>query len=307
MTSKKNILYLMILITFICTACLSGNKDEGIINADTLSDSASNETKQTISTAAEESDSLSGNIRSYETMRAFPDDMAFADEESVDLIRGFYEKIDFAGEYKKGNLEVYDFYRKKYRQLMENNEKVYRSDGSVMNFEDLYTLIALYNNSPKIYFFDMDEDDMPELCLADIHGTYVIKYEPDTNQYYIWWGYLHSGGDILGSRKIRFSFEGADSYFYQLNKDGVIEYTISFLPITNNTGTDMDLVSLPNYGDGKTDLQLLEAMNQVCYSESNGTFYIRVTEEQGEEISKAYYDARLLAIRERIEVSYFFD
>lgn len=50
--------------------------------------------------------------------------------------------------------------------------------------------------------FDMDRDDLPELCIEGRLGTFVIKYIKDIDQYRLWWESWESDFHILGSRKL---------------------------------------------------------------------------------------------------------
>lgn len=166
------------------------------------------------------------DIETYRHIDHFPDLMVFAEPEEVELIQDIYNEIGFTAEYKEGNEEIREFYRKKYERLLREGLIAYRKDGESSIMEDRYDLKELVTNSPDMYFFDMDEDGAPELCIADTAGTFVCKYDPETDGYVSWYDNITSGGCILGSRKIGYSHNDDEEYLNQMDKDGQIETRI---------------------------------------------------------------------------------
>lgn len=130
--------------------------------------------------------------------------MPFADEQAFRALKEVYEGIDFYGEFKKGNKEVYDFYKEKYAKLLRGKVKITDEFDDEYDWEsygyDIKELIS--NTASRLYYFDMDEDSRPELCIAGETGTHVFKYIPETDQYKIWLDEQNPGGNITGSRKI---------------------------------------------------------------------------------------------------------
>jgi len=59
------------------------------------------------------------------------------------------------------------------------------------------------------YFFDMDEDGTPELCISD--GTkfmYVFKYKPSTDKFILWGNLDTTWLRLLGSLKVYYQRPG---------------------------------------------------------------------------------------------------
>lgn len=105
------------------------------------------------------------------------DEFDYAEEETFRKLKIIYDGIDFTGEFKKGNTEVYDYYKVKYAKLLNGEKKITDRDGKEYNLEYYgYSIESLL--SADIYYFDMDEDGLPELCLSK-NSTLIIKYMSD--------------------------------------------------------------------------------------------------------------------------------
>lgn len=105
------------------------------------------------------------------------DEFDYAEEETFRKLKIIYDGIDFTGEFKKGNTEVYDYYKVKYAKLLNGEKKITDMDGKEYSLEYYgYSIESLL--SADIYYFDMDEDGLPELCLSK-NSTLIIKYMSD--------------------------------------------------------------------------------------------------------------------------------
>lgn len=58
---------------------------------------------------------------------SFSEDLGlpYADDETFEVIKAAYEQIDFFGEFQSGNQEVYDEYKEKYKELLDNDGLVF--------------------------------------------------------------------------------------------------------------------------------------------------------------------------------------
>ncbi len=238
--------------------------------------------------------------RNYEGIWEFPDNMKFADRETVEEIKSIYNEITFNGKFYRGNLELYDYYKKKYEELLKDNLEVTDGEGWESDFRDYIREYYFFENAGGItaYLFDMDEDDTPELCI------------PDTDRYYCWWKMENSGGKILGSRKIGYNFVPrlADvECFYQLDKDGKEEYNVSFQKLFSEKSSETRyVVSLPNYKDKSRNPQLSKSTKEQSYfTEEEEGYYFRVTKEQYGELIKEYSDVEVLSVKERVDLLSF--
>lgn len=246
-------------------------------------------------------------ILGYKDADSFPEDMVFASEESIGLLTDIYEEIGFKGEYQSGDETVYNFYKQKFALLLEGKVKMYdyKGDESILN--DRYTPMRGYKDSGCVfYFFDMDEDGAPELCVQGVFGTYVCKYNVDSNQYTEWWGTTNSGCYILGTRRISDDRSGDTERLFLLNKDGYTELKITFN--ISYRPKKKYLVSVPQFEERVGDGQIPDSMKQqVLYDEFWGIYYLRVTQEQYEELISGLHEAEKSAEKEQVPLSYFFD
>jgi len=170
-----------------------------------------------------------------------------------------------------------------------------------------------YFNGYLYLFFDIDEDDAPELCITNDHGFhYIYKYIPNTNQFVLWCFEMETSYYRLsGSRKIRWSRFGSSNAFYELDENGNIECSVSFFNYRQTEGQDMTfMVSFPKYWRSNEDDEREKeerVQNQGCFDESTKDFYYRVTKEQYEELTKDYFAAEIVSEDNREEVVYTYE
>ncbi|WP_251501838.1 hypothetical protein [Otoolea muris] len=169
--------------------------------------------------------------------------------------------------------------------------------------EDRYDLEELVTNSPDMYFFDMDEDGAPELCIADTAGTFVCKYDPETDGYVSWYDNITSGGCILGSRKIGYTHNDDEEYLNQMDKDGQIETRIEYAALMH---PQRYIVSIPGYMERLQKGQIPESMKRKLYYDGQN-YFIRVTKEQYKDLIKGLHDARKQAEEHTVPLSYFIE
>lgn len=284
--------------------------DENIIYSSESNSSA----EQTVFTSPEteaqaeikKSHAIEG-ISSYDDARNFPGDMVFASQEAIEILAGIYEEIGFEGEYQSGDKTVYNFYKQKFALLLEGKVKMYDFKGDESLLYNRYTPMRGYEESGCVfYFFDMDGDGTPELCVEGTRGTYVCKYDADSNQYMEWWGTTNSGCSILGTRRISDDRAGDTERLFLLDKDGYteekIKFNISYQPEIKY------LVSVPDFEKRVSDGQIPNFMKrQILYDEFWHTYYLRVTREQYRELISGLHEAIKSAEKERVPLSYFFD
>lgn len=101
-------------------------------------------------------------IPSYESVWSFPDDMMYASPEALEMLSKMYSELEFSGQYMEGDRSDYDYYRKKFAQLLEGEVEIYDSEGNeslIKNSYDLdeYGITGYERAGCKYYFFDMDE------------------------------------------------------------------------------------------------------------------------------------------------------
>lgn len=254
---------------------------------------------------------LSGNMWcDYET-----EDIPFVDDETFALIRKAYEEVDYSAEFEKGDPEVYEEYKQKFWGLI-NNEVPFldRETGKEVYIKDWYDSKGWYivkdfkSSIYSYYFFDMNGDGLPELCV----DYCVFAYDPDTDQC-ILWTWLN-GRDIVGTRKCVWNPQYcSDIYeFSQLDSDGNFELDTLFwaeyadmLPYDIN---DINMVMFPNYADREKRWEITEEMKQQgVFEESSGQWFFRITDEQFEELERSYKEALELAWEREREARYTYE
>lgn len=91
-----------------------------------------------------------------------------------------------------------------------------------------------------------------------------------------------------------------------MNKDGYTELKITFN--ISYRPKKKYLVSVPQFEERVGDGQIPDSMKQqVLYDEFWGIYYLRVTQEQYEELISGLHEAEKSAEKEQVPLSYFFD
>ena len=225
------------------------------------------------------------------------------------LVSDIYDEIGFEGEFQSGDQTVYEFYRKKFALLLDGKVKIYDSEGNESSLYDRYIPKGRLQHqirAEELYFFDMDGDGLPELCVQGTSGLYICKYDADADRYIEWWGTTNSGCMILGTRKMADTRSGDIDRLWLFDKDGYLECKITFNTLYQSERLHM--VSIPDFEERVCNGKIPDFVKQqVVYDRFWHTYYLRVTEEQYEELIKGLYEARKTAEKHQVPFSYFFD
>lgn len=238
--------------------------------------------------------------------------MNYIDKNMFKTMEAVYSEIDFYGKFKKGNLQSYDFYKEKYKSLINNEVKFIEKDTGEEYY--LYEYNELCNYAPDVYtylFFDMDGDDEPELCIHDTF-TYVFKYIPDSDQYILWYDMGSGYYEMLGSQKITWERWGTGTgslyAFYKLDTNGNEEYTVTFLEkeVYNNDDQAeyIYIINLPRYANEQMATEMKE---QGYYVKDAECYYFRITEDQYKKLTEDYFKAGVLAEQNIQKVTFTYD
>ena len=231
--------------------------------------------------------------------------MKFSSENTVKKLKEIYNEIEFYGEFKKGDLSLYDLYAEQYLRLLKGEVEYYDLEYGTYTFIYGYDFETVQQDEGiKVYLFDMDIDGSPELCLSDVHGTYFFKYIPDIGQHILWWRTSGGSFQIMGSRKVsQFSSKGS-VYFTDLGKLGEEICFVSWAYYLLG-GSKIYLVSLPTYANGIREEDLIEEMKNDGYydvwqdNSGRGKCFFRVTENEYYEIIEPYEKALAQALKEK--------
>lgn len=260
--------------------------------------------------------------RSYKDLLDFPyhDGIEFVDEDVFQTIKTAYERIDFFAEFEKGDIDSYDFYKEKYLQLIMNEVSFKdREITQPLFFKDLDEIEINSSNgmtedSYSYIFFDMDGDDMPELCVTDeTRFRYIFKYISATDEFILWCKLEVTWYGLIGTQKIYWNRGGDSHVFYKKNKDGSDEYTVYFFKkgITNRETEESEriyMVSLPQYIDKEFQVEVSDKMiNQGYYDQNLKIYYFRVSEQQYFRLVADYFVSYELSQKNIKEVKYSFD
>lgn len=294
-----------------------------------ISLSSTTESKDTTSSSTTEpKDTIkSNNNQIYEHFFDFPyDDMVFSDDETFKIIKEIYEEFDFSSEFKQGNLDTYDFYKEKYNQLLNNKIKFIDRQANKEFYINEYNPIKIdtgnsdnyygeYDaNYYTYYFFDIDEDNTPELCMFDASiGTYIFKYISDLNKMILWNKFDVHLYQIIGSKTVIWDSDGRYFAIYKLNEDGEEINSINFIAKDHyNTKLEKSemvfMVSLPQNIDKEKQIEINElAKNQGYFSKDREIYYFRFTEIQFDELTKDYSNALETALKNIKDVTFTYD
>ena len=213
---KKNILILVVIMSIllfgmVLQAILSDLK-KGSEYADSKAD------KFALLSAVDDGDTEEPG---YRGSRSRYNDVDFIDDEMFGIIKDSYSKIDFVGEFKKGDTSAYDFYKEQYLRLLkceapffdrQTQKEHFINEFGEMNYTHIgphliYNLeySDIYDPANYIYyFFDMDGDGMPELCVTnEVRFVYIMKYIPETASFILWHEIPPSMTVLMGSGKLR--------------------------------------------------------------------------------------------------------
>ncbi|WP_313259744.1 hypothetical protein [Lacrimispora sp.] len=261
------------------------------------------------------------NQQIYDSIDDFPyDSMGFADDNTFRIIKNVYGNINFYGEFNKGNIELYDYYKEKFIQLLNCTVKFKHIERGEEYYLNEYGCFKPYNNETfnlreyNYCFFDVNNDGAPELCIQEGSSSYIFKYIPQTDDFVLWYELFPSNYQLNGTRKVRWEGlgSGLSGVFYELDAEGHEECTVYFFSKRiYNSKTDesyeVAMVSLPKYAAFNQEDIMLELANQAYFSKGNGTYYFRVTEEQFNALTKDYYEAAKLSRENIKEVTFTYD
>lgn len=242
-----------------------------------------------------------GELLEEETQVNYVDDKLYAQ------IKDIYHNIDLSVSFEPGDVTKYDLYKEKFKRLIrgettagirETGEEWYIYEFHAM--EQFRTAIELGEFDIKwhsYYFFDINGDRNPELCIQNAQGyLYIFQYDEEQNHIFLWKEYISSTISLMGTRKLIWAGGWAGHGMIRLNENGDRVFFVHF----KETGGDYGyLVFLPEY------IEFTEKMKeQAIYDETDEEYCFRVTEEQYEELTKRFYDADHEAHAALDEVTY---
>ena len=251
----------------------------------------------------------------YESYWEFPFlEMEFADDREFEYLQEIYREIPFYGGFPLGDAEKYKICKDKFAQLLKNEITVTVPEtGEECYLEEFELVIDKYEDKPYdleryyFYFFDVDGNDAPELCLFEMRSSRIIdsmcifKYDFYIDKIILWRYFSSHYTRLFGTNSVAGETGNANEYdFYRVDVNAEPVFRTGFVWegfFTN--GNVVYLIVLPQYMDNtKKDSQMEQMKEKAFYEKETGRYYLRVTEEQCEELSEYYFRAREKAAEE---------
>lgn len=261
-------------------------------------------------------------FHAYESYWVFPfEEMEYADDKEFRELREIFSEIQFYGGFPLGDEEKYKICKDKYAQLLKNEITVTVPEtGEECYLEEFDLVINKHKEKPYdleryyFYLFDVDGNDAPELCLFEflcpgiIDFMCIFKYDFDLDKIILWENFgshytlLFGGNSIAGENGNANEFD-----FYQVDENANPIFRTGFVwegALTN--GNLVYMVILPQYKNANKDERIEQMKRKAFYEKQTGSYYLRITEEQYEELSSHYFKAREKAAEEldKLEMSY---
>lgn len=241
------------------------------------------------------------------------DAVDYVDEELYAEIKDICKNIDFTPSFDPGDVTKYDLYKKKFKKFINGEVTVWIKETGeelyIYNFHGLEEFRAVIElgeydiDRYSYYFFDINGDEDPELCIKNQLGyIYVFQYDEDRDQIVLWKEYISNSIFLMGTQKLGFAGGWSGDGMIRVDENGDRVFFVHFWvlgggPYQNDIEDYGFLVSLPEYIELRDDM-----IEQAIYEDDR--YYFRVTEEQFEELTKDYNDAEKAVHAALDEVTY---
>lgn len=253
------------------------------------------------------------NLRSYDSHKEFPyGNMEFVDEKTYAFLKKTYDEIDFAGEFQMGNLDLYDNYKEKFKEMLNCEITFTELETGEEYYINEYAGLKAYGDEEfdpgefRYYLFDMDGDDTPELCIWDTE-TYIFKYHSDSGEMELWNEIPFYNMQIHGTKAFSWNWEGVRYGFERIDERGEEIFDVYFLVEASwSNGIETYMVAMPFY-NGKQVEMPKEMEEQGYFSEENGLYLYQVTEEQFDELTQDYFKALKESDEEREKITFTYE
>lgn len=228
-------------------------------------------------------------------------DADYIDNETFDYIKECYDNIDFSSDFKTCDSSVNEQYKKQYLRLLDcdvkfrvkdTDEEYYINQYNEMNCGDEYD-----KKDYVYYYFDADNDSLPELCITDeTRFIYIMKYISYSDEFVLWHEVDTTWIRLLGSRKLwLYSGTSPIKYaFYQLDQNGDTEYTVMFY-------------IEERYKQESNETETVYMLTLPEFSHEDSHCYYRVTEEQWNELTENFFEEKEISKEKIKEVRFTYD
>ena len=242
-------------------------------------------------------------------------EIEFVHDKTYEEIKKAYEEINFYGEIERGDKERYGFYLEKFHLLLEEKVKFtlperlknpYTEETQfyLSEYEKLKSNSKNGRLAPEdylYYFFDMNGDNNPELCIAKESGgafVYIFQYKEETDEIILWHELSNGYYSLIGTKKVGFDssyMDGSNHGYYELDEEGNQRFEVLFKCLfKTETGelVRVYMVDLPEYSDEDKNQKIRESIEETPYIKGyNHIKLYRVTKEQYEELTNPFFQA----------------
>lgn len=270
--------------------------------------------------------------RSYESSASFPyGELELIDDDVYAVIKEAYTAIEWDGEFERGNIEQYAVYKEKFKELLDGEIKFLKTERytysevsdwmylqEFLNIDENYNPAEIFDGSDhgfELYFFDVDGDKAPELCIVEkvgagaVRSVSIYKYEIDSDRVILWKTYNGPYSQLMGTKMIGVYWEGRQFRLEKFGLNGKNEMTVEFMnEFFSSNGKECYFVSFPNYADPAQQIKLNDKIKRQGYfDESEKLFFFHVTGEQYRELTDAFFKAYFKADEEREMITYTYE
>ena len=241
--------------------------------------------------------------------------LPYVDDETFEAIKAVYEQIDFFGEFQSGNQEVYDEYKEKYKELLENDGLVFDPEEEVSVPFSQIDIIKYHIENYGLqkfafYFFDIDGDDLPELSVHYEYGgnICILDYDSKKDVFSVWYPLGSYWYSLIGTKKVQWMGLGKYLVSYFLDESGKEACETFFFHNQYSEDVYLAIVMLPKYAEEEKNTKLTETMkSQGIYTCSGSRWFFRINKEQYDELAEPYWEAYDMAKEKKKEVTYTYE
>ena len=242
------------------------------------------------------------------------EELKFIDEYVYDAIYEINSSIDYYGTFKNKDITDSESILKKYYEVIVGEEPYIDVVKEKGYLEGEFNTIN--PNECVYYFFDMDNDDIPELIVSDnTRYEYIFKYDSIKNKVLLV-GTIRTMSQLLGDNKVSYWQGGFGLTFayYEIEDSGEKKSEIRFYSegyLNNKTQLEEE-VYMVGFPEGSEAIEMLKTLPrngnvEVYFDDLTITHYFKITEEQYNQLTKDLFESRKEAEENIKQVTYTFD
>ncbi|MFA9464175.1 MAG: hypothetical protein ACERKN_07750 [Velocimicrobium sp.] len=317
---KKKMLWMFLSIVVIMITVACGNReddkknkssDEETVNSSSSQEENLAEKTSPISTESNKITEIeSDNYTILNSSETKFEDLSFIHEDIYKVFSKKIGDIDFNGIFENGDVADSETILKKYYKVVVGEEPYINEAKEKEEYEGEFDSVD--PNDCSYYYFDMDNDGLPELIIFD-HKTYeyIFKYDTEKNEVMLI-SIIRTTSQLLGNNKISYWSGGIGlTYgYYELDDAGernseIRFYSSSYLNDKTQQEDEIYMVGYPKDSEEIKTFHQNEKV-EVYFDELTETYYFKMTEKQYNQLTKDYFRSRKEAEENIKEVTYTF-